>query len=82
MDRFLRQMHFTLREICELDELEATDQAFCVPPTRVFTPEAGKDYEAYLDRHDGKCGGVIRLLSGLETPGTIAKVPSSSCAKK
>lgn len=59
-----------------------TDQAFCVPPTRVFIPEAGKDYEAYLDRHDGKCGGVIRLLSGLETPGPIAEVPSSSCAKK
>ena len=23
VDRFLRQMHFTLREVCELDELEA-----------------------------------------------------------
>lgn len=23
MDRFLQQMHFTLREVCELDELEA-----------------------------------------------------------
>ncbi|MNY51545.1 LysR substrate binding domain protein [compost metagenome] len=23
MDRFLRNMHFTLREVCELDELEA-----------------------------------------------------------
>jgi len=59
-----------------------TAQAICVPSTRVFTPQAGKDYGAYLHRHDGKCGGVIRLLSGLETPGPIADVPSSSSAKK
>lgn len=59
-----------------------TDQFICAPAPRVFTPEAGKDYEAYLDRHDWKCGAVIRLLSGVETPGPIAEVPSSSCAKQ
>ncbi len=59
-----------------------TDQFRCVPAPQVFTPEAGKDYEAYLDRHDWRCGGVIRLLSGLETPGPVAEVPSTSCAKQ
>lgn len=59
-----------------------TDQASCVLDARVFVPEAGKDYEAYLDRHEWRCGSVIRLLSGLETPGPIAEVTSGSCAKK
>ncbi|WP_426133451.1 hypothetical protein [Pseudomonas sp. PWP3-1b2] len=59
-----------------------TGEAFCVPDARVFVPEAGKDYEAYLQRQDGYCGGVIRLLSGLETPGAIAQVPSNRCGRK
>lgn len=57
-------------------------EASCVPDARVFVPEAGKDYEAYLQRQDWQCGGVIRLLSGLETPGAIAHVPSNSCGRK
>jgi len=57
-------------------------EAFCVPAPRVFVPEAGKDYEAYLLRQGGQCGGVIRLLSGVEAPGAVAEVPSSRCAKK
>ncbi len=59
-----------------------TDQVFCAPPNRVFVPEAGKDYEAFLDRHDGKCRAVIRPLSDLEAPGLSAEVPSNSCGKK
>jgi len=59
-----------------------SDQVFCVPPDRVLVPEAGRDYEAFLDRHEGKCRAVIRLLSDQETPGRIAEVPSNSCAKK
>lgn len=59
-----------------------TGEAFCVPDARVFVPEAGKDYEAYLQRQGGRCGGVIRLLSSAETPGAVAEVPSSRCAKK
>ena len=57
-------------------------EASCVPDPRVFVPEAGKDYEAYLQRQDWQCGGVIRLLSGLETPGAVAHVPSNSCGRK
>jgi hypothetical protein len=58
-----------------------TGEAFCVPDPRVFVPEAGKDYEAYLQRQGGQCGGVIRLLSDVEAPGAVAEVPSSRCAK-
>ncbi|NVZ71743.1 hypothetical protein [Pseudomonas costantinii] len=57
-------------------------EASCVPDPRVFTPEAGKDYEAYLYRKNGFCSGVIQLLSDIESPDDIAKVPSRSCPKK
>jgi len=58
-----------------------TDGLICMAPARVFVPEAGKDYEAYLDRYDGKCIGRVRLLSGLEAPGPTADVPSGICSK-
>lgn len=58
-----------------------TAEVRCAPDARVFVPEAGKDYEAYLYRHDGMCVGMIRLLSDLEKPGPIADVSSTSCSK-
>lgn len=57
----------------------STEQLSCVPPRLTFVPEAGKDYEAYLERHDGRCGTMIQLLSQLEKPGPNAQIRSSSC---